>query len=398
MIKNRDVLEDAIERYFNMINPKSEEYKAIQGNMLKYNYLPGAVNSVARQSRPISDLKENELYWFLESIFKASNKNDLNPRDWFSSHEIQMHSGDTVVTEQVKYPIVFENVLKLTDDQWLCVVNEAFIKKLYGWQIINYNKNTQRQMKKRVANGQQSYQITLSRQKVNQITTAMLSNLYIPDELTLNISENNPDNDFEYKDGTIILKSGQMDIIDGYHRYYSIVDALLKNPEFKINMQIKICSFSEEKARRFIVQKDKQTPMKRSIISSYDVNEAARVLASRINEKSDCVLFGKMYSYNKDNVDYFAFINALGAYSDQYKSRMRLIEITNGISELFNEYSEKRDDFSYYPMCVLVIGYFKNLKMSEILKFIDYFKAQNKTIKINRAIKMIDRMLEGENL
>lgn len=376
MYKSRKDLEILLDKIFITLDPKSNEYKNVQALMMQYNYLPGATNSVLRRNRPISDIEERELYWISNSIFSSYKEGalfaELDPKTWFTSKEIQSYDGDKIGTDKITYPIIFKDVFQLSDDQWMCVLPQDVIQKLYQSQIINYNPNTQRAMRRRKQGEDTRYEINLSRAKVTSICESMLCNLYIPDEITLNICTDNPEADFSYGNGVLKLLSGQMDIIDGYHRYYSIIECLRRNPDFEINIQVKICSFSEQKARKFIVQKDRQTPMKKNLISSYGVSDSCRVFASRINENSACVLHSKLYQYNTSGVDYMAFLNVMGEYSEKVQTRQAINAVLNDFCEYVNEYSAYSNVFSDVDMYCIVIGFFESISVEKA-----YLVAQN---------------------
>ena len=295
----------------------------------KRNYLPASTFSIVFQQRPLTDLSDNELFWIVDALCEVSNKNyslnifnNLTIEKIFTGKEIQMYSSTTYVkeTENV-YPIVF-NVMKISDDQWLSTISSKQLYNLYRNQIINYNKNTQRPLKQQTKNGYRVYKIDKNTKSVNSIKESLEKGLFIPNCLTFNINMDNPYNDYLITENELILKQGQFDLIDGFHRYSAIIDLLLENPNVDFTFGVWLMNFDENKACRYIAQEDKRNKINKSYSKSLDAlngeNYSGRII--QLLNESDTILKGKLTRYNNSNINYDEIVITI---DDNFKCNTR---------------------------------------------------------------------------
>ena len=401
-MKNRTSLESKIEKLFREYSAKGNEVDTIKSCLQKRGYLPGAAFNIVRCGTPLSELTDEELYWIYDALSHLYSKEYMSENmpegDYFSAREVQTYKSSTIKRDFVEYPIQFDNMIKVSSDQWIGTITSSEIKKLYDSQIINYNPATQRQMKESKRAGETRFKISLSQKKVGEICACMKRGIYIPDEITLNANEDNPLVDWGYEENIFELKSGQFDIIDGYHRYMSIIRCMEDDPSFNIVMQVKICAFTEEKARRFIVQKDLQTPMKKDIVSAYAAGEIPRTIAEKINQTSLCPLYGKLYQNNTFGIDFNAFVTAIGYYkSNIEKTKSSINSVALGLSDLISDYYELSHDFSKKSMYFIVAGYFHQKTANDVFYGIEYTKETIKPyLKPNILINRINKYYQGE--
>jgi hypothetical protein len=296
----------------------------------KRNYLPASTFSIVFQQRPLTDLSDNELFWIVDALCEVSNKNyslnifnNFSIEKIFTGKEIQMYSSTTYVkeTENV-YPIVF-NVMKISDDQWLSTISSKQLYNLYRNQIINYNKNTQRPLKQQTKNGYRVYKIDKNIKSVNSIKESLEKGLFIPNCLTFNINMDNPYNDYLITENELILKQGQFDLIDGFHRYSAIIDLLLENPNIDFTFGVWIMNFDENKACRYIAQEDKRNKINKSYSKSLDAlnseNYSGRII--QLLNESDTILKGKLTRYNNSKINYDDVVVTI---DENYKCKTRI--------------------------------------------------------------------------
>ena len=279
----------------------------------KRNYLPASTFSIVFQQRPLTDLSDNELFWIVDALYEVLNKsnslylfNNMTIEKIFTGKEIQKFSSTTHVKEiEDVYPICF-NVMKISDDQWLSTISSKQLYNLYKNQIINYNKNTQRPLKQQTKNGYRVYKIDKNIKSVNSIKESLEKGLFIPNCLTFNINMDNPYNDYLITENELILKKGQFDLIDGFHRYSAIVDLLLENPNIDFTFGVWIMNFDENKACRYIAQEDKRNKISKSYSKSLDAlnseNYSGRII--QLLNESDTILKGKLTRYNNSKINY----------------------------------------------------------------------------------------------
>lgn len=235
-----------------------------------------------------------ELLWLCDAISLALD-GSVSFKEFFTPNEVGMYrNSKTKREDESAYPVVFKNVLQINNDQWVTTINIDELYDLYKKQLINYNKNTQRPTRRREVNGLVEYKISVNKRSIREITQLMRDHLFIPNALTFNINIDNVENSFTYSNGKLELLSGVFDIIDGFHRYKSLIDCKIENPAFNYNMVLNIMNFTEEKAGTYIAQEDKRNKISKSVVKTMDANNPVNFVIQRLNDDGGSYLRGEI--------------------------------------------------------------------------------------------------------
>lgn len=281
MLKPREKAEEAVQRQLKALEKNPSTYKkAINGmiDFLNREFGISFSNASDLLSRKvdISTASDFELY----AIMATVNENLIS--DYFTPIEIKKYSNYKVKESEISFPIEF-NVIQVAEDQWLGNISAKQLMLFRDTQFINYNENTQRTMT-RINHGVfENYKITLNRKAVEGIKKSFTRNAYIPNTITLNLPE---DAEFDYDEDEnklIITSISHFDILDGYHRYIAISELTNNNPDFDYTMELRIVSFSEEKAKQFIWQEDQKTKMSKADSATFNQYKASNIIAQRLN-------------------------------------------------------------------------------------------------------------------
>ena len=315
----------------------------------KRNYSSPVVYSIVLQQVPLYELSDEELFWIIDGVYEELKKvnelallNGLTIKKVFTSKEIQQYSASKFVkTEEDLYPIEFD-ILKISDDQWLSTISSKKLFKLYQNQIISYNRNTQRPLKQQMKNGYKIYKIDKNKESIKSIKESLKKGLFIPNCLTFNINEDNPNNDFLVSENKLILKQGQFDLIDGFHRYSAIIELLLENPNVEFTFGVWIMNFDENKACRYISQEDKRNKISQSYSRALDVlnNDGYSSRIIQLLNESDTYFKGKLTRYNNYNIDYD---NIVITINEIFKCNSR-VEAKKISTEIINQFQNLEDD------------------------------------------------------
>lgn len=315
----------------------------------KRNYSSPVVYSIVLQQVPLYELSNEELFWIIDGVYEELKKvnelallNGLTIKKVFTSKEIQQYSASKFVkTEEDLYPIEFD-MLKISDDQWLSTISSKKLFKLYQNQIISYNRNTQRPLKQQMKNGYKIYKIDKNKESIKSIKESLKKGLFIPNCLTFNINEDNPNNDFLISENKLILKQGQFDLIDGFHRYSAIIELLLENPNVEFTFGVWIMNFDENKACRYISQEDKRNKISQSYSRALDVlnNDGYSSRIIQLLNESDTYFKGKLTRYNNYNIDYD---NIVITINEIFKCNSR-VEAKKISTEIINQFQNLEDD------------------------------------------------------
>lgn len=266
-------------------------------------------SAIVLMQRPVSDLTIEEMYWVVDVA--ECMKDDipealrLTVAKVFTPKEIQQYKESRFVYKEIEiYPVVFDNLLKVSEDQWLGVMNTQTIFDLYKKQVINYNAKTQRPLKRVTKDGVINYVISKNVAAVNEIKDLLSKGLFIPNCLTFNLNDDNPELDFSEAGNKVVLKGGSVDLTDGFHRYNAIIEIMLEQPDFNINFGFWLTNFSEEKANRYIYQEDKRNQIDKQYVEANQVTGFAQKIAQKINETVDSPYYGDFVRYNKKLINY----------------------------------------------------------------------------------------------
>ena len=406
MLVDRIELEKYLETQFNAISRNKKRTKSDIYLKLEENYnIPIALSTDIFSSRiKLNDIKSDFILFAILDEIKAAKK-ELNT--YFTENEIKTYKKTKYETNDIKFPLSF-NVVQVSSDQWIGSIDFKDVMKLRTASLINYNKNTQRTLTRKIKGGVESFVITINRKAIKSIKTSFNNNIYIPDTITLNIQEDDDKADFYYDEKTnklIINDISAFDIIDGYHRYFAFSQLYDLDNDMSYPMEIRITNFGEDKANQFIYQQDQKTKMKKSDSNTFNKYNAGNQIVDRLNTDASFDMQGQILK-NGGKIDYgkFAlFIN--GVYFDNKTSvgKKEIINATKELKQGINEFVEEYDIYldkkwDYKEIAIIISGIRHKHKPEEIIKHINDNTYNWKDLFDNdgRMKKSANDLLKGE--
>lgn len=385
MLKDRKLLEQYIE-------DKKEKYifDTMKRNELinyiyeKYNLPVGIAAGMIVQNDLVSQT-EFILFCLLEAIGTFDKKNYVEK--FFTPIEIQGYLNEKWTEENIQFPIEF-SAIKVNDDQWIGITNTKVLLQLRKAQLIKYNANAQRVLKKIVRGENVIFKIKPNVIAIKAIKALMKSRLYIPTTITLNIPFES-DSIFSYDDKNkkfIVDKLDTFDISDGYHRYLALCELCDEDDDFFYQMELRITNFTEDKVRNFIFQEDQKTRMTRSQSNSMNTNRVSNMAVDRLNEMSSFYFKGQI-GRNSGTIDYAAFSDIIEEVYFKAKklyTNADVLNVVNDLKEKFNALAEFNSSYMNMIMgkkeLLLIMYFFKNEESIETaIKLIDSAFKNNKT-------------------
>ncbi len=354
------------------------------------------------------DINKNKdlfiLYTFTDGLYKALKDTDLSteenafslhPARYFTPMECDKFQNLVLEAEKASYPYILQDMLKVTDGQYVGVISAKELSKLEN--DIVYNFNTQRDAridKLGIKN------ININRKKINDIKTRILSGEQFPDSIKINVLRDGND-DVEFltensKIGTLKIKSGEMDIFDGFHRKTASQMALMENPELDFNWEIIITNFTEKRTQDFMVQIDKQTRIKKEYIKGLDKTKLENLavdliidnpifeLANKIKLSDQELKFG---GYTKKSLLSTAIKDN---YSEILTTKMKTRNVSTWIVEFLNYVSEYLDENNYSTNKYMFMAY---IALSKIL-----YGKENWKESVNKILSDFDFSLNNNYL
>ena len=219
-----------------------------------------------------------------EYIGLTEDISQLNTKDYFTSAEQEYFSKHSyIIDKQEGYPYVFSNMLKVADNHYTGIISAQDLAVIDKANDIIYNFNTQRNAKIDMFGIKR---INVNSKKIQEIADNMLMGKQFADEIKINILRNGDDEvEFTSSDGIIgdvKVISGEMNIFDGFHRKTANQLAVIKNPDIQFNWKLTITNFTEQKAQDFMVQINKQTPIKKEYINTLDKSKIENLVVDLI--------------------------------------------------------------------------------------------------------------------
>ena len=386
MLKDKKALEQYLDKQCDRIVTDNEKCKLIYTYANEtYDIPKGIVSDLVSKRMPMAEASEFVLFILLDSIHNVlKDDKDIQGVDkFYTMQEAKHYRISKYEVAKIKFPLVFKMV-QVDNDQWIGKITVDTLMKLRQAQLTNYNVNAQRTMQKIVKGDKETYKITLNQKAVGNIQSAFEDESFIPNTITLNIPMET-EFDFYYDEETcsLVIKSLEhFDVTDGYHRLIAAYQANDKNHDFDYPMELRIVNFTEDKAKQFIYQEDQKTKMRKVDSNSMNMNSAANIVVTRLNENVRCNLKG-LISRNEgvisfgelaELIDYFYFkgITKEKERSVTIQAVKELTDNFNMLTEYNTEYLEHRMNYRTLLVAMFCFDYFKDDKdetrMCEIIE------------------------------
>lgn len=350
MLKDKKELEQFLENQCELIVFNTEVCTKIREYMYeKYNIPTGTTMDMIARSI-LGSQTEFVLFCLVDGIDYANKTN--HKKDFFTEIEIKQYLSEKIETESIKFPIRIK-CIQVSSDQWVGATNTNFFMELRRAQLIKYNANAQRVMKKIIKGESILFKLVPNKMAIKSIRSLMQKEMYIPTTITLNIPYDS-DANFYYdeKEMELVIRDIEaFDISDGYHRFLAMCEESDSDDKFNYPMEIRIINFTDEKARQFIFQEDQKTKMSKANSNAMNANRPSNNVVDRLNQMSTFEFKGQIglnegtinYAALSDIIEYFYFrsrreytnvdirnvredvkekLNALAEYDDKYITKV----------------------------------------------------------------------------
>lgn len=372
MLKSRKTLEQYLDELCDRIVVDNIKCKAVYTYANeKYEIPKGMVSDLITKRMAMASVSEFVLFILLDSMCSVLKEDKvLGVDNFYTMQEAKHYRVSKYEIEKIKFPLVFKMV-QIADDQWVGKITVDMLMKLRQAQLINYNVNAQRVMTKVVKGDKETYKITLNQKAVKEIQDSFEKGEFIPNTITLNIPmETEYDFYYDEESMSLVINSLEhLDCTDAFHRYIAACQARDTNSTFDYPMELRLVNYTEDKAKQFIYQEDKKTFMKKVDSRSMNMNRAANIVVTRLNENVRCNLKGLInrndgvihFGELADMVDYFYFKG-----TNKEKERSISIQAIKELTDNFNMLTEYNTDYlehkmSYRTLLVIMFcfNYFK---------------------------------------
>ena len=272
---------------------KKERLIQFMGNR---GYLAGDVKMYLAGNVMLDTLFLIDLGVLTLAVYKITNKEKLNPENWFEEGKVNQIEKYTQPANKkiLEYPLVFKPVLQLDHNRWRYVGTMEEVINLYESDMITYNFNTQRDAKLYRVKGEFQKRPNVNYESVKQITDELVEGKYIPDEISFNLLKDGTDAIiYNEDDMSLTILDGELNIIDGYHNSIAIMSAKEKGIS-GVKYPIQFFNYDEAKAGQFIDQKNKQNKIESNHLAAMNMSELENTVARELNESAVSDFRGKI--------------------------------------------------------------------------------------------------------
>jgi hypothetical protein len=286
MIKDRKELEQHLDNTIKNHKHERDVVNSVKDGLSEYGLLEGETQKIFMGVIPIERLDKNLLTLFSSEIYEITKEPSINPINYFTPDEIKkaiVESSYTPVKEDKSFPIVIDDVIEISPQDYIAKIKMSDIVKLYNNGLIDYDFRAQRNARI-IKKGIASYRIpNLDKSSVRQIRDKILNGTYFPDLITLNlILGSNDDGDelsYNPEKKKLYIKGGSMHILDGFHRLNGFVGAMLEDKNIELDIPVMIKNYDIDSAAKFYGQ-----------INTINVPDEGHVKALKSERYSDLVV------------------------------------------------------------------------------------------------------------
>lgn len=322
MLKTRDELNQKINDLCKQNVGNTRKMQSILNALLNEHGIPISVSSDILTLRKYPD---DESEFVLFCIMKQFDDTNKLISKYFTDKEINAFSHEQYVIHAISFPIEWP-MIEIRPGQWIGKITAKEIMLLRDAQLIHYNENAQRTLKRMIVGDTEYYKISINKAAVNSIVESFQSESYIPNTITLNLPD---DSDFVYSNGKLIInETSGFDILDGYHRYIAISRLVNSDRNFDYDMELRVVCFSDAKARQFIWQEDQKTKMSKVDSDTMNRNNFGMQVIQLIVEKDQ--FFESIFSRKNGIIDVAVFsqlVNLLYLDANKKYDRKTLVSV-----------------------------------------------------------------------
>lgn len=309
---DRKKLEREIYKALYDINKNKEIKNQILTNLINRGFSVGLAQQILNKNIALEFLDDDRLGLIALQIFNATYEPMVDPSLYFDIKELErlQKLKYDLKDEGLNFPIVFKNMMRLSDNRWVGLISIQDFVNLNKSGIVTYNFETQRNPIFERYKGRTIKKANINPKSVKEIADAMVSKQYKYDDITINILADGSE-DFEFNVladekgnaiisnlGDIVIRSATLNLIDGAHREKGAETALLRDPTLEGNFILVLTYFDVDEANHYIVQKDKRNPIDKEYIEAKDITNFSNVVVKNINEHPRSELQGKIVTDN----------------------------------------------------------------------------------------------------
>ena len=180
----RNTVEEYLAKFFvTVLNDKEVSREVMEYAKTTYSYPEVLLADIFGKRRTLSELSDYELFILVNSLKSADViRNTVNA--YFTEDEVNHYSkAKYKMPKKVKFPLKFR-MIEIAPDQWIGRTTAREIVAIRDAQIIRYNVNIQRTMRRGMKGKTEEYRIMENKRATSEIRAAMESEMLITNNIT----------------------------------------------------------------------------------------------------------------------------------------------------------------------------------------------------------------------
>lgn len=333
-------------------NINKKVMQKVEDKLMDHNIFEA--KQILNTSIALETLPAGVAFLVTQFLYEETNEERINPINFFTDVEIsQLKTFKFKNKDAVKFPLIFENVEQLSDRQWSTKATIKEVASLYDNQLITYNFETQREAVYVEKNdGTIIKKPNVNIDSVNAISELIDQGLFFSNYITINVLVNGEDEVvYDESKKILMIKSGQLDILDGFHRSLAMLKSYHSNNGVIYITGLMITNLNVSSANAFIRQEDNRNKIDERHLKSMDDTKYANDIVKSINTDSKSDLRGKITTdiglVNKHHA--YTLTDILSESIEnlyEIKTRRDKHNIEKYLIDFFNEvYAIKYNDF-----------------------------------------------------
>lgn len=338
---DRQELETELLKVINKIKHDRNILHKIETNLIQYGVKPTLIDDIILGKSQLSEFDYSYLLLITNVLFEVTEDRNILPEHYFNESELKKgFIGEEKEINTITYPIIFESTIALSNEDFITTITTERIIELMNANLIHYNFETQRNAKLRRASGGTIIKVAnVNKKSVKEIENELKNNTFYADTIRFNVlKDGNDDLVYDVKNFKLIINSGEIDIIDGFHRLQGAIRAYEKyGVNFTFELSIK--NYTLKQAQKYVAQINTVNKMDKTHLQALKEDRLSDTIVKHLQLESE--LRGRIagtsrISHSMGELTTFSILS--DAINDVFQpnNKLEVREISEYLTEFFD--------------------------------------------------------------
>lgn len=240
---------------------------------------------ILRGSINVKDLDTSALIWIYRAISEINILPDITK--YFEELEIKKADKEKEKILHSEFPLIFDAIPLMPKEQYQIVISAKVINQLQLSGVLTIVENMQRESEIVVYNEQLISHVAYNDDRAREISDSLENRDYWSDTIRFHLIKNEIiDYYYDEENKKIIIKNGNLALIDGQHRVRAIEYALIHDPSLQYDFPVILSVGTIKEGRGIIAQLEKRQPINKHTLKTYQ-NTVANKIITKLEANED---------------------------------------------------------------------------------------------------------------